>query len=168
MTAQKTISKKRNFFRGFTLIELLIVITIIGILATFVVASFTSAQAKARDSKRKSDIDAIKKALELAKSDSNGGAFYPGISGSSANISSTFTVPALVAGAYIQAVPQDPTYTLTASGYIYNPVTAIANGSTTYSLRACLENTNEATVNAVTSVAAATCPSQRSYTITNP
>lgn len=63
--------------RGFTLIELLVVIAIIGILATFIVASFTSAQKKARDAKRKSDLDAIKKALEIVKSNCDGSAYYP-------------------------------------------------------------------------------------------
>src|SRR3990167_10302283 len=58
---------------GFTLIELLVVIAIIGILASFAIASFSSAQAKARDSRRKADLDAIVKALELARSDSSGG-----------------------------------------------------------------------------------------------
>ena len=63
--------------RGFTLIELLVVVAVIGLLATIVVASFTSAQKKARDAKRKSDLDAIKKALELVKSNCEGSAYYP-------------------------------------------------------------------------------------------
>src|SRR3990167_7760520 len=70
-------SKISKVKRGFTLIELLVVISIIGILASFVVASFNSAQQKGRDSKRKSDLDAVKTALELAKSDSTGGGYYP-------------------------------------------------------------------------------------------
>lgn len=45
--------------RGFTLVELLIVIIIIGILATLVIVTFTGVQAKARDSKRQTDIDAV-------------------------------------------------------------------------------------------------------------
>lgn len=55
--------------KGFTLIELLVVITILGILATLVVASFASAQQKARDVRRKADFDAIKKALQLYYND---------------------------------------------------------------------------------------------------
>src|SRR4030067_3465886 len=66
---------------GFTLIELLVVIAIIGILASFAFASFTSAQAKGRDSRRKADLDAIVKALELYKSDSTGAKYYPSGSG---------------------------------------------------------------------------------------
>src|SRR3990170_5159006 len=68
---------RRKAIHGFTLIELLVVIVIIGILASFAIASFTSAQAKGRDSRRKADLDAVKKALELAKADCTGGSWYP-------------------------------------------------------------------------------------------
>src|SRR3989344_9497938 len=64
--------------KGFTLIELLIVITIIGILASLTLASYSGTQQKARDAVRKSDLAQIKRALELAKSDCSGNAFYPG------------------------------------------------------------------------------------------
>src|SRR5690349_16842696 len=54
--------------KGFTLIELLIVIAIIAILATIGFAVYSNAPKGARDAKRKSDVDAIAKALELNKS----------------------------------------------------------------------------------------------------
>ena len=54
---------------GFTLIELLIIIVVIGILASFAIVTFSSAQKKARDAQRKSDLDAIKKALAMYYSD---------------------------------------------------------------------------------------------------
>lgn len=63
--------------KGFTLIELLIVITIIGILATAILASFGAAQAKARDGRRKSDLAQLKRAMELAKGDCKGSGYYP-------------------------------------------------------------------------------------------
>ena len=49
---------------GFTLVELLIVIIIIGILATLVIVTFTGVQQKARDSKRKTDINAVQSQIE--------------------------------------------------------------------------------------------------------
>jgi|SRR3989344_223172 len=49
---------------GFTLIELLVVIAIIAILATIGFTVFSGVGAKARDAKRKADIDAIAKAME--------------------------------------------------------------------------------------------------------
>jgi len=51
--------------QGFTLIELLVVIAIIGLLATMAVVSFSGAQKKARDAKRKADLAQIAKAAEL-------------------------------------------------------------------------------------------------------
>jgi prepilin-type N-terminal cleavage/methylation domain-containing protein len=59
------------------LIELLVVITIIGILATLALVSFGFAQGKARDSRRKADLDSLKKSLELAKQDTPGNTYYP-------------------------------------------------------------------------------------------
>lgn len=121
--------------RGFTLIELLVVIAIIGILVTFVVASFNSAQAKARDARRKADLDAIRKAGELAKPDSTGSRYYPSTTGA-------------LAPTYIKATPQDPKSTTAAPiPYLYSvsPPGCAGPPSTCsdYRLRAELENTND-------------------------
>ncbi len=53
---------------GFTLVELLVVIAIIGLLSTIGVVSLNSARAKARDSKRLSDVKQIAKVLEIYQS----------------------------------------------------------------------------------------------------
>lgn len=50
--------------RGFTIVELLIVIVVIGILATLVITTYTGIQQKARDTKRKTDVNAIQGHLE--------------------------------------------------------------------------------------------------------
>lgn len=67
-----------KYKKGFTLIELLIVMVIIGILATIGMASFGSARAKARDARRKSDLQSIAKALEAYANDQRK---YPSSSG---------------------------------------------------------------------------------------
>ena len=132
---------------GFTLIELLVVIAIIGILASFAIASFTSAQAKGRDSRRKADLDAMKKALELYKSDSTGAKYYP--SGRGDAVVRRTGDPAgntnyLTSGNYIKQIPYDPKsnspYTINL-GNIDGSV--CAGGCTTYRLRATLENAND-------------------------
>lgn len=64
--------------RGFTIVELLIVIVVIGILAALVLNSFAGVQAKARDTKRKTDIRAIATQLEVCYNDKCGGA-YPSL-----------------------------------------------------------------------------------------
>lgn len=50
--------------KGFTLIELLVVISIIAILITIGLSSYSTAQKKVRDSKRKSDIKEVQNSLE--------------------------------------------------------------------------------------------------------
>lgn len=52
---------------AFTLIELLVIILIIGTLATLATTSLKTATLKARDGRRVSDINAIRKALEIYK-----------------------------------------------------------------------------------------------------
>lgn len=61
--------------QGFTMIELLVVISIIGILASLAVVSFTSSQKQARDSARKSDIRQYSTSIEAYANKNNG--LYP-------------------------------------------------------------------------------------------
>lgn len=57
--------------RGFTLIELLVVIAIIALLSSVVLASLSTARAKARDARRVADIDQIRTAMAMY-TDANG------------------------------------------------------------------------------------------------
>src|SRR3989338_2002064 len=57
---------------GFTLIELLVVISIIGILASLAIVSFSGTQKKARDTERKSDLRQYQNALEIFANRNNG------------------------------------------------------------------------------------------------
>jgi len=55
--------------RGFTMIELLAVVTIMAILATIGLVSFTNATRNARNNKRMTDIQNIRQALVLHRSE---------------------------------------------------------------------------------------------------
>lgn len=57
--------------KGFTLVELMIVITVIAILATIAVVSFTRVQKQARDTKRRGDVRALATALQAYFSEKN-------------------------------------------------------------------------------------------------
>lgn len=50
--------------RGFTIVELLIVIVVIGILAALVIVTYNGIQQKARDTERKTDVNALHGQLE--------------------------------------------------------------------------------------------------------
>lgn len=62
--------KKIRF--GFTLIELLVVISIIGLLATVLIANLNSTRGRARDAVRKSDLRQLVSALRLYANDQGG------------------------------------------------------------------------------------------------
>jgi len=81
--------------KGFTLIELLIVISIIAVLSTIGLVSYSNFLKSSRDAKRQSDLKFIQSALEDYHSDH---IYYP------------FDVQSLTAGSktYLNKIPNDP------------------------------------------------------------
>lgn len=92
--------------RGFTLVELLIVILIIAVLAGLSLTAFVGSQKTARDARRKSDIEQVRSALELYRSD-NG--YYPNTGAGAWTNASAIAV--LVSEGYISVIPADPANT---------------------------------------------------------
>jgi len=122
------VQNHKHHYLAFTLVELLVVIAIIGILSTLSVVAFNNVRAKARDSRRLSDVRQIGMALELYYDDKG---VYPapptptgtpitGLCLSNLGISST--CGAIV---YLQKIPGDPlsnihyTYSYLNSGESY-------------------------------------------------
>jgi prepilin-type N-terminal cleavage/methylation domain-containing protein len=59
-----SVNKRNTNDWGFTIVELLVVIVVIGILALLVTTTYAGIQAKARNSKRSSDINVLQTQLE--------------------------------------------------------------------------------------------------------
>jgi len=118
---------KINIFskKGFTLIELLVAVAIVALLATVAAISYRSVNERARDARRRTDLDQIRAALEMYRT--NVGT-YP-----ATGISTMRT--ALQGGGYLNSPPVDPMVPSGWNDYSYvSPA-----GNQTYTLCARLE-----------------------------
>lgn len=121
-----TIRKHKSKQSGFTLIEILVVVAIIGMISGVVMVSLTTARAKARDVKRKSDLVQLQKALALYENTNNGfpstGGGWYGLSDNGGNRTTTGAnqyIPGL-SPTFVSQLPTDPRGNTTGwSGYLY-------------------------------------------------
>ena len=116
-----------HYTRGFTLIELLVVIAIIGLLASIVLTSLSSARVKARDTQRVAAIVQIRNALELYAGDTT---HYPNSNGTWVSFDApTYSSNPIVSPAaatltaalskYFGIAPADPKPLGGDAGYLY-------------------------------------------------
>lgn len=111
--------------KGFTLIELLITISILAIISSVAIVSYSQAQLTARDSKRKSDLRALQTSLELYYQRNN--QTYP---------TTSFTnLDSQLVPDFINKLPTDPSSP--ARNYSYS------SDGTSYALCTDLENDND-------------------------
>jgi general secretion pathway protein G len=139
---------KKNH-HGFTLVELLVSMTIVAILTSLALVSIEGARKASRDSKRKTDLEQIRSALEICRADS--GSYPAGTLISAQNI--TCGTPPIT---YI-TIPNDPIST--SYRYVYTRST-----SSSYRLCARLETGGGTDCNDRSCGTAGTC----NYEVNNP
>lgn len=106
---------------GFTLIEILVASTIIAVLSVIGVASYTSINKRSRDAKRKSDLEQVRSALEMYRTDTGS---YPGSSTGFALITGLESV---LVSTYMPSIPMDPKSTTAIPvTYYYSPLGTVA------------------------------------------
>lgn len=91
--------------RGFTLVEILIVVGIMTIILSMGIGSYSSINRKARDDRRRADLEQIRSALEMYRSNNN---VYPTALPTPAGglpFGSPFSD---TSNTYLQKTPQDP------------------------------------------------------------
>lgn len=155
---------------GFTLIELLVVIAIISLLASVILASLSSARARGRDAKRKSDLHQILVAVELYRNDNNGNPIGAASIGWYTQFNNTCHQPySYVVPQYMASSPEDPNSPGTPASctpqdgwwYYYGrgveldaSGTSIVNASTTsvYIICSKLENTSDSAYKVINSI----------------
>ncbi len=130
---------RRDTTGGFTLVELLVVIAIIGVLATLVLLQLGTARARARDTKRITDVNQMRTAVEQYYEDNNG--TYP----------TSIDCAGGKLATYLTKCPKDP---LSAVDYGYGTKT-VAGKITGYQIYARLEQ-NAAALNGAAGMNATT------------
>lgn len=133
---------------GFTLIEVLVAATIIALLSTIGLTGYQAITRSGRDALRKSDLEQIRSALEIYKSD-NGS--YPAL---------TATCVPAIPNTYINPYPKDPKPTT--YKYCY-----VKQSNLNYQLCAHLENGNSS-YNCGEITPAYLCGSNCNYQVINP
>ena len=125
-------------FSAFTLIELLVVIAIVGILSGVIMMSASNATNSANDTKRKANLDSIRKALLMYQA--NNGGTYPiqttlcNIGDTGASGCTSALNPALAA--YFSTIPRDPngtayySYISDATGSVFDISTTLPSTTT--------------------------------------
>lgn len=123
----KLSNHKMKSLKGFTLLELLVVIGIIAILVSLGVSSYSTAQKKARDAKRQSELKSFQNAMEQCYSVND--YQYPLVTGNgTTTISETCTAP--TGPSMTIRDPSTKTYNVSSSTTAYSISVILEDGNT--------------------------------------
>lgn len=116
--------------KAFTLIELLVVATIMVLLTSAASVAYTQFGKQSRDAKRKADLEQVRAALEMYRSNEN---IYPA---SIPNVGTGLCDPGgCASGVYLQTIPTDPrspyTYYYTGASGDYTIAAHLESGQAT-------------------------------------
>lgn len=128
--------------KGFTLIEVLVAATIIGLLASVAIGSYSTATKNSRDARRKSDLETIRSAIEIYRADYGR---YPRAGCGSGVCPSTnvSNLSGALVSTYIDAIPNDPS-AATTTPYKYHAEDFSGSGPFQYCLMVLMENISNA------------------------
>lgn len=156
--------------KGFSLIEVLLVIAILSIIASTFTYAMINQQKKARDARRKGDLQQVKRAMTQGKLDCKNASYYPGAGASVSSTSNFLSTVTLLSHPNFKYLPSpvygrggvaayDPPYTnpeayrIDISSFGFDPVvcpdpTNLSvptgnQGTRNYVLRVRLENRND-------------------------
>jgi len=118
--------------KGFTFVELLVSITIIAVLAAIGAVSYSSTSQRSRDTKRLADVESIRSALELYRSEQGE---YPALQPGGLGCLTSTKIEDVGSGIiYLNPIPTDPRNDAT---YCYR---YRLDSPTTYTLECTLES----------------------------
>ncbi len=138
---------------GFTLIEIMVAATIVALLSTMGISGYQAVTRSGRDALRKSDLEQIRSALEIYKSENNG---YP------TNTSTGSCLPNSLTPDYINIYPVDPKPVNYKYCYVYV-------NNVNYKLCAHLENgSNTPSASYCDDSGGDICTGNCNYQVTNP
>jgi len=122
--------RKIHFTKGFTLIEIIVVVSIIALLVTSGAVMYTKILANSRNAKRQADLESVKSALVLYRTDIGS---YP----SSVNWTTMSPIGSYISTPSMAGPKGD--------SYVYTPAGCVSGLCKTFTICATLENTNPTT-----------------------
>jgi general secretion pathway protein G len=154
--------------QGFTLLELLVTATLIAVLTVIGIVSYNSVNKRSRDVKRKSDLEQIRSALEMYRTDN--GYYPPSGAGAWANASTLDTGDTTgLVSIYIPAVPADPQPSAKSYFYVATRQDIATSRYYGYCLCGNLETLSASSTTCVSSeIPGGSLPAQCNYGLKNP